>query len=112
MNSQTFVDVIRKVVLDAAVMGTLETLSDPPGRRPSPELRRVSDWYKTLSENDRLMLEASIAMAARSAVFGFLSVLDGARAIEGGPEKGHLVLEYRRNDRSVPLTNSSLHEML
>ena len=112
MDSQAFVEVVRDVVLDAAVEGTVHQLESPPGRRPSDELRSASAWYRGLPAEDQAMVRSVLAMSAHAGVFGFLAVLDGARAIEDGPVKGELVLELRRDGAVDVLTNGYLHEYL
>jgi hypothetical protein len=54
----------------------------------------MSHWYKALDANGQRMAEQVAEMAARQAVFGFLSILDGSRQVETGGAKGHLELRY------------------
>lgn len=112
MDSKGFVEVIRERVLASAVKGIVGNLESPPGLRPSDELRRASAWYRALPEPDQAMVRTLLAMSARFSVFGFLAVLDGARAIEAGPSKGELVLELRGDNAVDVLTNGCLHEYL
>jgi len=95
MTSKEFVEMIRQVVLDAAVVATEKNLLSPPGRS-SLALKQLSTWYKELSAIDQSMVAKCMQRAAHSAVFGFFAVLDGVRVIEDTEEKGDLVLEYRR----------------
>lgn len=81
MTSDEFVDAIRKVVVDAAVTGTIEIAQSPPGRRPSPDLVEVSGWFKSLGASDKSMVQRMLQMTAHASVFGFLAVLDGSRAV-------------------------------
>jgi hypothetical protein len=45
MDAEQFVDVVRKVVMNAAVQDVVGNLTDPPGRRPAPELVALSKWF-------------------------------------------------------------------
>jgi hypothetical protein len=92
MDPERFVQVLREVVRDSAVTNTISNLVQPPGRKPHEDLRRLADWYEGLDPTSRTMLARALEMAVDSAVFGFLCVLDGARAIEDGPDKGSLKL--------------------
>jgi len=60
------------------------------------------------------MLRAALKLVADSALFGFLCVLDGARAIESGANKGELRLLYSNGaEGDRPLsgpTEPLLHE--
>ena len=61
-----------------------------------PELeRKRSEWFNNLPEGDRRNVESIIVDAVNEALFGLLSVLDGARAIEDSGDKGQLVLTHK-----------------
>ena len=113
MDRETFVDAVRRVVRDAAVADTLVVLSRPPGRRPEESLVSLSAWFDELAPPDRERLEQVIEMAANFSTFAFLSILDGARAIDD--EGGTLDLPYRNGIENVSLNGeagSTLHELL
>ena len=114
MNSEEFVDAIKKVVWKSTVNSMRILLADPPGRAPAKELVEKSNWYNALDEADREMLVKIIDDSARIAVFGFLNVLDGSRAIEDG-ENGVLKLYYEKYGHEVLLNDDNrppLHELL
>jgi hypothetical protein len=116
MKPQEFVAAIRRVVLDASVADTLSSLENPPGRRPTVELVELSNWYKQLGETDRAMLRRVFAMVSHSAVFGFLAVLDGARAVTVSPGASeYFELRHVHGQLEDALTGpegESLHELL
>ena len=115
MNPEKFVHDIRLVVRDQAVRDMSTTLSSPPGRSPKKELVQASAWFNSLDENSRRQLEWIIGKSVDSAIFGFLSVLDGVRAIEGNRDGAQLVLECRSDSNVVCLndesTGMSLHDL-
>ena len=101
MNSEKFIATIKKVVRDSAVEDTIENLEDPPGRRV-PEAEKIrSDWFNALSDGDRSRVESIVKDAVDEALFGFLSVIDGARAIENGEDKGRLILMYKSENEQI-----------
>jgi hypothetical protein len=110
MDTRKFVDLLRIVVRDAAVSGELSVLRNPPGRRPSDDLQERSKWYHSLSDDQKTILSSIILDVADRAVFGFLCVLDGVRAIEDDGDKGHLELRYVRDNST--LLNPPEGEML
>ena len=115
MNRKTFVDTVRLVVRDAAATNTISNLTRPPGRQPEKELSLLSTWFNGLDFGERQKVEMVVAMAAGDAVFGFLCVLDGCRAIEDGSQKGTLDLRYRRDNGDMSLTDGNgemLHDLL
>jgi hypothetical protein len=115
MTPEQFVDAVRDTVQTRAVDAGLSALERPPGRRPSPHLVEVSTWYRQLSAQDKSRVRGVATLVARQAVFGFLTVLDGARVIDNGPEKGEFRLLYRKGDREWDLTPTNgvaLHELL
>ena len=112
MTPEEFVQVVVRVVYEAAPRDVARNLEQPPGRAPSPRLQELSRWYVGLNERDRAMVGSLMRAVADSAVFGFFAVLDGARAIsDGGSE--NLVLEVHGPDGSVRLNSPSidLHDL-
>ena len=115
MKASDFVDVINKVVREAAVVDAVSYLRDPPGRRPPPEVVALSKWYNGLDASNQAMVERLMDMVARDTVFGFLAVLDGVRQVEGRGPKGDFELRYIKDGRTYVLTDPSgemLHELL
>jgi hypothetical protein len=113
MDSQEFVDTLRIVVGDGAVSDVLNSLKNPPGRRPSEDLQERSTWFNSLDENKRRILSGILQDAVGQTIFGVLCVLDGVRAIENAPNKGKLELRYV-NDGSVllnPPEGKMLHDL-
>jgi hypothetical protein len=115
MDKAEFVEVIRLVVQEGSVDDTRSVLSRPPGRKPAPELVALSEWFQQLRSEDQANVLRVARLTSGYAVFGFLSVLDGVRAIDNGPNKGTLELRYRRGGVDVHLnedTGNALHELL
>jgi hypothetical protein len=112
MTSAEFIRRIQIAVYESSIDGTVSLLEKPPGRRPSPSLVALSQWYNNLPSSDKERVRASIQLAVRTAVFGILTVLDGVRSIrEAGEEKGSLNLRYTAGTESV-LLNSPDSELL
>jgi hypothetical protein len=113
MNPKTFVELIKMRAVDAAVRGTMETLSRPAGRKPKQELVELSEWFNRLSPVDRTRVEETARYATDLAVYNFLGVLDGI-AFFGSPDsQGKLELYYDdgkarillNDDRGAQLTS-------
>ena len=118
MDQSAFVDLLQSVVLDGLATELAQTWQHPPGRLPSVERSRRSEWLARMSELDREYLEAFGTEVARSAVFGVLAVLDGHRKIEE-TSTGHLELSHISEEGSELLASSAaampvppLHELL
>lgn len=112
MNTEDFVDALKRHVMDAAVEDVIANLKNPPGRRVSPEERARADWYNGLSEEETQHVNSAIASAVHHAVFGLLAVLDGARTIDD--EGGRFELTYI-GDQRVLLNDPQavdLHDLL
>lgn len=99
MNSEEFISALRVSVRDASISDAIKVIGDPPGRKISPEAKQLSEWYKSLGSQERDFVARIITDAVDRAIFGFLCVLDGVRAIEGARDKGRLVLFYDRESR-------------
>jgi hypothetical protein len=115
MNSQYFVNVIKKVVKDQSVKDTIENLTNPPGKEPPIELLEVSQFFIDLDDKERILVERILDMVAESTLFGLLCVIDGVRAIEGAGEKGNLELNYVKNNQKILLNdpkNDYLHDLI
>jgi len=99
VNSEDFVEALRRHVGDAAIEDTIANLKQPPGRRVLPVERARSDWYNALSPEDTKHVNSVIATAVHEALFGLLAVLDGARTIDDGG--GRFELAYLADQRVV-----------
>ncbi|GHU22423.1 hypothetical protein AGMMS50243_21950 [Betaproteobacteria bacterium] len=66
MNSEDFVEAIKRYVMDGAIEDTIANLNSPPGRRVHPQERARSDWYNGLSDVERDHVNSAIATAAHS----------------------------------------------
>lgn len=104
MNSAEFIKAT-KVVAASALTGLIKAIEKPPGRTPAPSLVRISDLFHRLSEDDRKIFGEALELAAGQATDNFLLILDGALAIESGPEKGELELYYKSGTDRVRLND-------
>jgi len=114
MTREEFVDAVRLQAMDAAVRTTVQTLVQPVERRLSEESVNVSNWYRTLTPDDRTHIETVVRRAAFNAVFGVLAILDGVRPVEGAGEKGTFELTYEKQSTRILLndpTQELLHDM-
>jgi len=115
MNAADFVDAIRSEVLKSSADGTISLLQRPPGRKPALELVSLSQWFNALPEVDKERVREVAVMSSHGAVFGFLAVLDGVRAIEDGADRGSLELRHIKGEDSTLLNDPSgplLHDLL
>ena len=113
MNSKQFVDTIKAVVRDGTINDVLLVTEIPPGRKVSQQLKARAEWYRSLPEEQKEFIKSIVSDAADSALFGFLCVLDGVRAVENGPEKGRFELRYL-NTESIQLNSQDdamLHDL-
>ena len=115
MTSLEFVDTIHSVVLEAAVQDTLKLADRPPGRRPDIGLIELSTWFNKLPDTDRARVTQMLNAVAYHAVFGFLCVLDGVRAVEPLGPKGYFELRFVKDGKEHVLSGPKggvLHELL
>ena len=108
MNTHAFVDAIKTVVCRGAAKGTLDMLQQPSGRRPDPELLRLSQWFQGLSLADRQTVAAVVELAATQTTYNFLLVFDGLLAVEPPGKKGKIELFYRDGKTQTPLNDESI----
>lgn len=114
MDQVSFVQLVKKVVTDDTVKSIEELITNPPGRSPQKRLVDLSNWFKGLSEEDKDRLRELIKDSASSAVFGFLCVVDGVRAIDNPGDKGRLLLYYEKDGERILLNDSDrnfLHDI-
>ena len=114
MDSVEFVHAIRIAVEDSAVEGSVRSLRDPPGRKPTANLIELSDWFLDLSELDQQMTIRAMREAVQSALFGFFCVLDGVRTVEDSRDKGQFKLLFHKGGEVIqlnPESGESLHDL-
>jgi hypothetical protein len=61
MNSQEFVNIIKDVVRDSAINDVISVTENPPGRKASQQLKIRSEWYKTLSDEQKQIVKAIVS---------------------------------------------------
>lgn len=114
MTPEEFVQAIRSEVLLSAVKSTISNMAKPPPRGDR-SLLEASAWFQGLTDEQRAHLRYAVTLAAHHAVFGFLAVLDGARAVESSREKGTFRLTFVKRGKEwalSPSTGEYLHELL
>jgi hypothetical protein len=97
VDKETFVRAIEAVVTNSSVDGVLESLSHPPGRRPSANSVELSDWFTCLDDSARDRIKQVASLAARQATYSFLLVLDDLLTIESSDQKGRIEIFYRKD---------------
>jgi hypothetical protein len=112
MTRDDFIKRVEIAVYESSIKGTLSLLIKPPGRRPSSSLAGISKWYNVLSTEDKERIHSIVQLAARTAVFAMLTVLDGVTSVRGaGEEIGSFELRYTQGTESV-LLNDPRSELL
>ncbi len=96
MDRDEFVAAIKMAVRDSAIRGVISCLEEPPGRTISDRDKEMSDWFISLSDREKTLLQNIIMEAVDASLFGFFSVLDGLREFDN--EKGELELYYIKGD--------------
>jgi hypothetical protein len=114
MTPEFFVESLERHCRDGAVEDCIANFMNPPGRKPAEALVRLSNWFKSLSEDDQAMVALAMRESADATLFGVLCVIDGVRVIEDEPEKSEFELSASRHGiRSVISPNAShLHDLL
>jgi hypothetical protein len=100
-----FIEALKTETSDSAVQGTMSWLEKPAGRRPPAIKVELSKWFHTLSESDRQKIKDIARLSAESAVFNFLSLLDGMSFVDEGEEKGRLQLFYQKGNQRFLLND-------
>lgn len=111
MTPNEFVERIAEVVFSSTVKGCLTSLHSPPGRRPSPQLLELSQWFNKQSDADKNMVRDVIKLASRQSIFGMFAVLDGVRQVEDSENRGTLELRYLKNDFTILLNDPSAEQL-
>lgn len=114
MRPDAFVKALKTVCRDNSVQGCVEAFSKPPGRKPSQQLARISEWFNALSADDRAMVIAAMREAADLTLFNLLCVLDGVVAVEPAGEKSEFRLLATRHGKQTQISPNAeqLHDLL
>jgi hypothetical protein len=87
MNKDTLVQKIKESLLDRGTKDLMVLYKNPPGRKPSQKLIRISQWLSTLKEEDQEIVRMVINDSIQSTIFGLFCILDGVRFLENEEEK-------------------------
>ena len=97
MDVSQFVEAIKSTVERPAVDGCLKQYAAPSGRRPSEDNVQLSEWFNSLSDTDKSMLQKALRDVAHASIFGLFCVLDGVRVIEDPQDRGDMELWHVKN---------------
>ncbi|UXM94265.1 hypothetical protein N5853_09110 [Bartonella sp. HY329] len=111
MTSEEFIDAMKKYIETDSIEIVKENLQSPPGRYPSQKDVMMSQFYNSLSEEDRSKINTIIKEAVQTTFFEIFCVIDGVKFIEDSPEKGIFKLIFEKNGKQY-LLNSSDDEFL
>lgn len=113
MTPERFVELVKEVVHDGAVTGTLQGYRKPVGRWPSQTKVDRCEWFNALGEKDRQQVAEVVYDTAYAAVFHFLVVLDGMTAMwESDEPVGRFELDFVTEDFQAFRINREDGEML
>ena len=111
MTVDEFMEHVNEAVSESAIESTIATLVHPPGRKPDPEIVRLSQWYLGLSDVDKAEVKAVVRRGVGFALFGFFCVLDGVRFLEGEGDKGEFELYFVKGDQRVRINDPQYEEL-
>lgn len=110
MNKEEFVEGIQ-YDRDEVVKSVVRPLIVPPGRKPSKRDRRLSNFYRSLNDENQKNVQDIIQESVNAAIFSFLCILDHVGFIEDDEDKTHFELYAVKNGERV-LINDDEQEML
>ncbi len=96
MNSEEFVQAVKKYAGESAVKSVAAELQSPHGRKPLTSLVQDSQWFLQLDETSKARVLSIATMAVDHALFGLFCIVDGVRAVESGSDKGEFIITYRK----------------
>lgn len=82
MNNENFVKNIKLYIRDMSIEGILKQLKKPSGRSPKKINIKKSEFFNSLTEEDRLIIQQIIKDSVDTSLFNFLTVLDRVSFIE------------------------------
>jgi len=103
MDSEKFVEAVREHAMVAAVADTMTYAQSPPGRRVLEDTRRRAEWIRSREPSELRYIEELVQLAAHTATFGVLAILDGVRSLDDSESRGKFILIYEEDDRRTVL---------
>ena len=97
MNQEEFIKIIKRDVAKASAEDVIHNLIAPIGRKPSGKLLKLSNFYNSIDDKDKVIIHEIIYEAIDAGIFGFLCVIDGVRSIRSDTEESHLRLSVINN---------------
>ncbi len=110
MNSQSFIKEIKKI-RDQSCIGVIENLEAPPGRKPREKDIALSEFYNSLSDDQKIKMKAIVIESIDMAMFSFFCVLDHVHAVEDDEAKTTFEL-YSIKEHEKTLINDGKEEPL
>ena len=114
MDETSFIESIKLVLRAGTIKDVVKTIENPPGRLPNESLIKLSNWFNSLNEEEKILLRKVIELSVDSSIFGFLCILDGVRSIENDIDKGCFELYYKKGESKTLINDESkdlLHDL-
>lgn len=82
MNNIEFIEMLRLVVAKSSISAVKENITTPSGKAPQHKYIIMSSFHDSLSESDKGVIDLIIKESVDTAIFQFLSVIDGVVSID------------------------------
>ena len=116
MSRRRLVEALLQAAITEVILGEVEMMLNPPGRKPSPSLLARSKWFRALDSDEQSRVVDAMDAAAYGALHRVLVILDGATSIADPGSRGRLLLLWEDSRGTVDLTEPGatpdLHDLL
>lgn len=112
MNNIEFVEMLRIVVAKSSIRAVKANITTPSGKVPQDKYIVMSSFHNSLSDTDKGVIDLIVKESVDTAIFQFLSVIDGVVSIDNNG--GELKLYYDANNEKILLNDSNedyLHDL-
>ena len=96
MNSIEFIEMLRIVVAKSSINAVKTNITTPPGKAPQEKYIIMSSFHNSLNETDKKNIDLIIKESVDTAIFQFLSIIDGVVSIDNN-KGSELKLYYEAN---------------
>ncbi|WP_316812828.1 hypothetical protein [Pedobacter heparinus] len=94
MNQDEFIKILKRDVTKSGTNDVIKNLIAPVGRKSSEKLLKMSEFYNSMDDANKKIINEIIYEAIDTGIFGFLCLIDGVRSVNMNGEENHLKLTF------------------
>ena len=109
MTSKELMDYVREVEMPLTIQGEIKQLKNPSGRSPFPRRIEKSNFYNSLSDEQKITLEKIVFDSVKAGIFQVLVMIDNLGSFLD--KDGEFELFFAKGNERIKLNDPPENEL-